>query len=327
MDIVRTIKALGDPLRLRVLAAVSQEELTVGEVQEIVGSVQSSVSRNLAILREAGFIQDRKEGTNVYFSARRDMPATAQELFKSLRARIKDLPEAKGDRARLQNCRRRKLSRSRDYFETVAGDWERIRKSYFDDRVASLAIEKLLPRNLVLADVGCGTGSLTFELARFARKVIGVDLSQEMLRRAGELTKEKKLANVDLRLGDALRLPIPTHSVDAAFCVMVLHFLADPQKAIAELCRIVRPGGSIVLVDLVQHKQEWMRQEMAHRWLGFNYKTIENLFRAAGAEAVDYELTGSYAGEKMLRNGNQAVEIFVARVSLKKISVPRKAKR
>ena len=98
-------------------------------------------------------------------------------------------------------------------------------------------------------------------------------------------------------------------------------------EVVAEICRIVRPGGSIVLVDLVQHKQEWMRQEMAHRWLGFNYKTIENLFRAAGAEAVDYELTGSYAGEKMLRNGNQAVEIFVARVSLKKISVPRKAKR
>ena len=125
MDIVRTIKALGDPLRLRVLAAVSQEELTVGEVQEIVGSVQSSVSRNLAILREAGFIQDRKEGTNVYFSARRDMPAPAQELFKSVSERIKDLPEAKDDRARLETCRRRKLSRSRDYFETVAGDWEK----------------------------------------------------------------------------------------------------------------------------------------------------------------------------------------------------------
>jgi ubiquinone/menaquinone biosynthesis C-methylase UbiE len=218
------------------------------------------------------------------------------------------------------------LSRSRDYFETVAGDWERIRKSYFDDRVASLAIEKLLPRNLVLADVGCGTGSLTFELARFAGKVIGVDLSQEMLRRARELAKQKKVTNVDLRLGDALKLPIPTHSVDAAFCVMVLHFLGDPQKAIAELCRIVRPGGSIVLVDLVQHKQEWMREQMAHRWLGFDRKTIEDSFRAGGAEAVDYELTGSYAGEKMVRNGNQPVEIFVARASLTRISNARKAK-
>jgi ubiquinone/menaquinone biosynthesis C-methylase UbiE len=327
MDIVRTIKALGDPLRLRVLAAVSEEELTVGEVQEVVSSVQSSVSRNLAILREAGFIQDRKEGTNVYFSARADMPEPARELFKSLRERIGDLPEAKGDRARLEGCRRRRLNRSRNYFETVAGDWERIRKSYFDDRVASLAIEKLLPRNLVLADVGCGTGSLTFELARFARKVIGVDLSQEMLRRARELAKEKKLANVDLRFGDALKLPIPTHSVHAAFCVMVLHFLPDPQKAAAELCRIARPGGSIVLVDLVQHKQEWMREQMAHRWLGFNRDTIEDLFRAAGAEAVDYELTGSYAGEKMARNGNRPVEIFVARVSLPKVATPRKAKR
>lgn len=327
MDIVRTIKALGDPLRLRVLAAVSEEELTVGEVQEVVGSVQSSVSRNLAILREAGFIQDRKEGTNVYFSARRDMPEPAQELFKSLRERIGDLPEAKGDRARLEDCRRRRLNRSRNYFETVAGDWERIRKSYFDDRVASLAIEKLLPRNLVLADVGCGTGSLTFELARFAGKVIGVDLSQEMLRRARELSKEKKLTNVDLRLGDALKLPIPTHSVHAAFCVMVLHFLTVPQRALAELCRIVRPGGSIVVVDLVQHEQEWMREQMAHRWLGFDGETIEDLFHAAGAEAVDYELTGSYAGEKMARNGNRPVEIFVARATLPKVLKQRKAKR
>lgn len=326
MDIIRTIKALGDPLRLRVLAAVAQEELTVGEVQEVVASVQSSVSRNLAILREAGFIQDRKEGTNVYFSARRDMPAPAQELFKSLRERIGDLPQANGDRARLENCLRRRLSRSRDYFETVAGDWERIRKSYFDDRVASLAIEKLLPRNMVLADVGCGTGSLTFELARFAGKVIGVDLSQEMLRRARELANQKKVTNVDLRLGDALKLPIPTHSVDAAFCVMVLHFLADPEKAIAELCRIVRPCGSIILVDLVQHKQEWMREQMKHRWLGFDRDAIEDAFRANGVKGVEYELTGSYAGEKMVRNGNQPVEIFVARAGLAKLPISRKAK-
>ena len=90
----------------------------------------------------------------------------------------------------------------------MAGDWERIRKSYFDDRVTSMAIEKLLPRNLVVADVGCGTGSLTVELARFAEKVIGVDLSQEMLRRARNVAKERKLRNVEFRRGDALKLPL-----------------------------------------------------------------------------------------------------------------------
>ena len=160
MDFVRALKALADPIRLRVLAAVAEEELTVGEVQEVVESVQSSVSRNLAILRDAGFVQDRKEGTNVYFSVRQDMPEPAGEFFKSLQARMAELPEAKGDRARLEDCRRRRLHRSQGYFESVAGDWERIRKNYFDDRVTSLAIEKLLPRNLVLADVGCGTGQL-----------------------------------------------------------------------------------------------------------------------------------------------------------------------
>lgn len=316
MDFVRTLKALADPLRLRVLAAVAEEELTVGEVQEVVASVQSSVSRNLAMLREAGFVRDRKEGTNVYFSVRPDMAAPARELFKSLQSRFAEIPEVRRDQARLAECRRRRLRRSASYFESVAGDWERIRKSYFDDRVTSLAIEKLLPHDLTLADIGCGTGSLTFELARFARKVIGVDLSTEMLRRARGIAKERQIHNVEFQPGDALKLPLASHSVDAAFCVMVLHFLPDPARAIAGLCRIVRPGGSVILVDLVQHKQEWMRQQMAHQWLGFERKSIEQWFRNAGMTNVDYDLTGSFAGEKMARNGNRPVEIFVARASL-----------
>jgi ubiquinone/menaquinone biosynthesis C-methylase UbiE len=198
----------------------------------------------------------------------------------------------------------------------VAGDWERIRKSYFDDRVASLAIEKLLPGNLILADIGCGTGSLTFELARFARKVIGVDLSGEMLRRARIGAKERDLANVEFRQGDVLKLPLEPHGLDAAFCVMVLHFIADPARAIAGLCRVVRPGGTIVLVDLVEHKQQWMREQMAHQWLGFDRSSVEGWFLAAGAMLADYDLTGSYAGAKLARNGNRPVEIFVARATL-----------
>ena len=316
MDVVRALKALADPLRLRVLAALSEDELTVGEVQEIVVTGQSSVSRNLGILRDAGFVQFRKEGTNVYFSLRPDMPEAVRELHQSLHSRLAQLPEAKQDQARLRECRRRRLQRSRSYFEAVAGDWEHIRKSYFDDRVTSIAIEKLLPRNLVIADVGCGTGSLTFELARFAEKAIGIDLSTEMLRRARELAKEKRVRNVEFRMGDALNLPLKSRQVDAAFCVMVLHFLAEPERALAELCRITRAGGFVIVVDLVRHNQEWMRAQMAHRWLGFDRDTVEQWFHAAGAATVDYELTGSYAGEKMARNGNRPVEIFVARACL-----------
>jgi ubiquinone/menaquinone biosynthesis C-methylase UbiE len=316
MEVIRTLKALADPLRLRVLAAVAEEELTVGEVQEVVASVQSAVSRNLAILREAGFVQDRKEGTNVYFSLRHDMPVALRELFKSVQGSWRELPESKGDRERLEACRRRRTRRSRNYFESVAGDWERIRKSFFADRVASLAIEKLLPRHLVLADIGCGTGSLTFELSRFAQKVIGIDLSKEMLRRAREIAREKEIRNVEFRRANALALPLDADSVDALFCVMVLHFLPDPERAIAEFRRVTRPGGSVIVVDLVQHRQEWMREQMAHRWLGFDRRSIEEWFRAAGVQCVDYDLTGSYAGEKIARNGNRPVEIFVARACL-----------
>src|ERR1041384_3870150 len=219
MELVRALKAVADPLRLRILAALAEDELTVGEVQEVVDSVQSSVSRNLAILRGAGFIQDRKEGTSVYFSVRRDMPAAARELFASLHPGLGKLPEVKRDQARLAECRRRRLQRSKSYFESVAGDWERIRKSYFDDRVTSLAIEKLLPRRLTIADIGCGTGTLSFELARFAQHVIGIDLSKEMLRRARALANERAIKNVEFRQGDALKLPLSRASVDAVFSV------------------------------------------------------------------------------------------------------------
>jgi ubiquinone/menaquinone biosynthesis C-methylase UbiE/DNA-binding transcriptional ArsR family regulator len=327
MDLVRTLKAMADPLRLRVLAAVAEEELTVGEVQEVVGSVQSSVSRNLAILREAGFVQDRKEATSVYFSVRQDMPEPARELFKSLQPRLEQLPEAGQDRARLQDCRRRRLNRSQNYFESVAGDWEHIRKSYFDDRVASMAIEKLLPSDLVIADIGCGTGSLTFELARFARKVIGLDQSPEMLRRARNAARAGHIDNVQFRLGDALKLPLESRSVDAAFCVMVLHFLPDPEHAVAELCRITRPGGTVVVLDLVRHDQNWMREQMAHLWMGFEKNTVRSWFRKAGVPSVHYDLTGAYAGEKIARNGNRPAEIFIARAPLPMVSKKGRSKR
>lgn len=313
MDFVRALKALADPARLRVLAAVAEEEFTVGEIQEVVDSVQSSVSRNLAILREAGFVRDRKEGRSVYFSLRRDMPEQAKDLFHTLARRFSALPETKEDQSRLRECLRRRLKRSRNYFESIAGDWERIRKSYFDDRVTSLAIEKLVPPNLVLADVGCGTGSLTFELARFAKKVIAIDQSREMIRGARRLANEKEIHNVEFRLGDAESLPLGTKTVDAAFSVMVLHYLADPARAVAELCRVTRPGGSMILLDVVPHEQEWMRSEMAHRWLGFERSSVEKWLRAGGADRVEYELTGAYAGGKVNRNGKRPVEIFVAR--------------
>lgn len=316
MDLVRTLKALADPTRLRILAAVAEEELTVGEIQEIVKSVQSSVSRNLAILRDAGLVQDRRAGTSVYFSLRNDLAQPSRQLFDSLSRRFGELPEVKEDQKRLRQCRQRRIRRSRGYFEAIAGDWERIRKSYFDDRVSSLALEKLVPPSLIVADIGCGTGSLSFELARLAKNVVAIDLSREMLRQARLLAKHKAIANVEFRQGDAEHLALADDSVDATFCVMVLHFLANPESAIGELCRITRPGGCVIVLDLVAHDQEWMREEMAHRWLGFHRSSIEEWFRAVGCSQVEFELTGSYAGERQNRNGKRAVEIFVARAMI-----------
>ena len=208
------------------------------------------------------------------------------------------------------------MAKSRDYFETIAGNWESMRKSYFDDRVTSLAIEKLLPCDLVLADVGCGTGSLTFELARFSRKVVGFDLSREMLRRARRSAKEREFSNVEFRYGDAAKLPVKANQFDGVFCVMVLHFLDEPEKAIKELCRVTRPGGSVIVVDLVPHQQTWMREEMTHRHLGFTREHVHDCLGVAGAEDVEHELTGTYAGRFLGKNGKRPVEIFVTRARM-----------
>jgi ArsR family transcriptional regulator len=169
---------------------------------------------------------------------------------------------------------------------------------------------------MVIADVGCGTGSLTFELARFARTVIGIDQSREMLQRAKSTARSRNIQNVEFRIGNALKLPLKPRSFDAAFSVMVLHFLPEPERAISELCRIVRPGGTVVVLDLVRHQQEWMRDQMAHRWLGFDRESVESWFGKAGVTDVKYELTGAYAGEKLARNGNRPAEIFIARACL-----------
>jgi SAM-dependent methyltransferase len=136
-----------------------------------------------------------------------------------------------------------------------------------------------------------------------------------MLKRAESVARERGIGNVEFRRGDAEQIPLESATVDAAFSVMVLHFLADPARAVAELVRITRPGGSVVLLDLVPHAQEWMRDEMAHRWLGFDRAEVEQWLRAAGCEEIEFELTGSYAGERAKKNGKRAVEIFVARAS------------
>jgi ArsR family transcriptional regulator len=134
-----------------------------------------------------------------------------------------------------------------------------------------------------------------------------------MIRQAERLAQEKRTRNVDFLLGDAARLPLGDGQMDAAFCVMVLHFLERPAEAIRELCRITRPGGSVILLDLIPHTQEWMKEQMQHRWLGFDKPTIERWLGDVGAREIEYGLTGSYAGGQPEKNGKHPVEIFVAR--------------
>jgi len=297
MDLVRTFKALSDPTRLRILAAVAEDEFDgrrgprgrgLGPVR---GVAQSGDPPG------GGFRARPAGGHERLFLAPPRHGGPGEKLFDSAAAGLCRSAESRRGRRRLDRCRQKRTRRSRGYFEAIAGDWERIRQSCFDDRLSSLALEKLLPANLVLADIGCGTGSLTRELARFAKKVIGVDLSPEMLRRANLLAREGEISNVEFRRGDAEKLPLARQSVDAAFCVMVLHFLEQPERALRELCRVTRRAARSCSWTSCRTRRSGCRR----RWRTVGWASIDprskKWFRAAGCTEVDFELTGSYAGE------------------------------
>jgi len=198
-----------------------------------------------------------------------------------------------------------------DYFEQVAQEWDDLRAGYFDERVREAAIEEAgLSPEMVVADVGTGTGFMIQGLAPLVRKVYGFDASAEMLKVAAR--NLKGLNNVDLRQADGLSLPLQDESLDAIFANMYLHHIPEPPSALKEMPRLLKRGGKLILTDLDQHDQEWMREEMADFWLGFDRTQIESWLMEAGFEEVAVECaptsccTDSPEGEKV------SITIFIA---------------
>jgi SAM-dependent methyltransferase len=299
-QVQKIFRTLSDPTRVRVLALLEQQELAVQELMDVLGMAQSRVSRHLAILREAGLLMDRREGTYVFyrFSAPREGPW--HEAWQLVRRELRDDPLHLGDSVALENVLRARAARTRTFFDAVGPEWDALRKVFNDDALRARAITRLVTPGLRVADVGTGTGILAAELARLGLRVIAIDNSARMLDAARAKLAAEGQAGVELRRGEASALPLADGEVDAALAHMVLHYLPSPADAVREMARAVRPGGRVVLVDFVRHSHEWMRQELGVAWLGFESDEIEAWCAEAGLVELRQEAFEGRTGARDL---------------------------
>jgi len=277
------LRLLGDPTRLRLLRLLSLESLNVSELTGALGLAQSGVSRHLGLLRDAGLVaEERAGGFNWYRLS--DAFAGGDGALASLHAWLSEefgrsTPETRADDARLEEVRR--LRKESFAAHGAPGDERRQLVPGRSWPAWARALGLLLPA-VDVADLGCGEGYLTIEAARWARRVVAVDRSKDVLARGRELAKRRKLANVTWKRGDLERLPIPDASIDIALFSQALHHADHPDRALAEAFRILRPGGRVLVLDLREHSEAWVRSKVGDRWLGFSDERLEALLRGAG---------------------------------------------
>jgi ArsR family transcriptional regulator len=285
----KVFKTLSEPTRMRILALLEREELAVQELMEVLGMAQSRVSRHLGILRDAGLLRDRRDGTYVFYRFAAPEQPPWRDAWKLVQAMLRDDPTAQRDRVALARALEARASRSRAFFDSVGPEWDSLRKVFQDHALRARAITRLVAPGQRVVDVGTGTGVLALELARLGLEVVAVDHSSRMLEAARAKLERGGVSNVELRLGEASALPLADGTVDAALAHMVLHYLPSPPDAIREMVRVVRPDGVVVVVDFVQHESEWMRQELGVLWLGFDPEEVLGWLREAGLASPGVE--------------------------------------
>ena len=278
--LVAMLRAAGDPTRLRLLLLLRQAELTVSELIEIVGQSQPRVSRHLKLLGEAGLLERFKEGSWVFYRAA-DRGKGA-ELGAALAA-LADPSLLETDAARLAQVRKNRAAEAAAYFRANAAEWERIRALHAPEKDVEAAILELLTKRKIenLLDAGTGTGRMLELLSPHAKRAVGVDVSPEMLAIARDRLLRENLSHAQVRLADTYRLPFAANAFDAVLFHQVLHYLDDPGAAVAEAARVLGPGGRLVIADFAPHELEFLREDYAHRRLGFSDREVQGWFAAA----------------------------------------------
>jgi ubiquinone/menaquinone biosynthesis C-methylase UbiE len=274
------LSALSDATRSRVLLLVDRHELTVSELCAIMQLPQSTMSRHLKALADSGWIAARAEGTSRLYIMTADLDPSARRLWLLVREQVGSTPAASQDQRRLRTALAERRTKSQEFFSSSAGQWDRLRDELFGDRFHLAAFAALAEASWVVGDLGCGTGQVSAALAPFVSRVVAVDASAAMLQAARK--RLHGFANVDLRRGDLEALPIDDARLDAATLMLVLHHVPEPERAIAEVARVLKPGGRVLLVDMAPHDRDSYRQQMGHVWLGFSDDHVKRMLADAG---------------------------------------------
>ena len=272
------LKTLSDPTRVRLLALLSREELSVAELQEILAMGQSRISSQLALLRSANLVSDRREGKNAFYSRRSDVPAAMQALVVAALGAVAESDPMQADQANLERILQRRRRTQEQYFNLIAG---RLGRNYCPGRsweaIGRLALQ--LTPAIDIADLGAGEGLVSQLLARRARQVWCIDNSPRMVEVGAALAEKNGLANLTYRLGDIERVPLPDASVDLAILSQA------------------RPGGQVVVLDLNAHTFEQARELYADVWLGFAEGTLHGFLKQAGFQKVEVSLAAREEAE------------------------------
>jgi ubiquinone/menaquinone biosynthesis C-methylase UbiE len=281
------MSALADATRSRLLLLLERHELTVGELCQVLQLPQSTVSRHLKLLGDEGWVSGRAEGTSRRYHMPADrLDADARQLWAMVRRQVAAIPAAEQDTERLRSVLSQRSTRSREFFSSAAGEWDRLRAELFGRRADLAGLLGLLDEGWTVGDLGCGTGQVAHSLAPFVRRVVAVDSSPEMLQAAR--ARLAGLDNVDTREGELESLPVADGELDAAVVFLVLHYVAEPGEALAQAARALRPGGRLLVVDMMPHDREEYRQAMGHLWQGFAAERLEGWMAEAGLEGLRY---------------------------------------
>lgn len=279
--ILQRLAALGDLARVRTLRLLERSELSVGELARALQLPQSTVSRHLKALSADGWIIKRSEGpASLYRLQPESLDDHAARLWTIIDEGVAGAPSLQEDDRRLERVLEERRENGRSFFGRLGGAWDSIRGDLFGARFTAEALLALLPRDWVIADLGCGTGQAAELVAPWVRRLILIDRESAMLDAARRRLRD--CAHVEFRIGDLLAPPLAAQEIDAALLVLVLHHVDDPTAAIGAIAKALRPGGAILIVDMAPHDRESYRGTMGHRHLGFAEPTVRAWAEAAG---------------------------------------------
>ncbi len=283
---LRSLRALGDPTRLRIISLLERDELSVNELQEITQLGQSRISTHLGLLGDADLVQSRREGKRTFYRVLQDPDVAARDVIQVATRGAKEMPEHAADQVNLKRILARRADQQQVYFNQIAGRFDR---SYGPGRsweAFGHLLLRILPP-LTVADLGSGEGLLSELLARRCKKVIAVDNSEKMVTFGANKAKKNGLKNLEFRLGNLQEPPIDPQSVDLVILSQALHHAPEPAKALAGAHRLLKPGGQIMILDLLKHNFEKARELYGDHWLGFPESELHRWMEAAGFKKIE----------------------------------------